>query len=51
MEQLGKIHKIIPITWACNVFPLSNFTVDLVETNIENYDIQFVTAIFAPTYL
>ena len=35
IEQLGKRHKIIPIPWACPVFPLANFTVSLVGTNIE----------------
>ena len=51
MEQLGKRHKIIPIPWACPVFPLANFTVALVETNIEKCNMQFVTATFAPPYL
>ena len=51
MGQLGKRHKEIPITLACRVFPLSNFTVDLVGTNIERCGMQFVTVTFAPTYL
>ena len=51
MEQLGKWHKIIPITWACPMFPLANFTVALVGTSIENFDIKFVTATSAPPYL
>ena len=51
MEKLGKQHKMIPIPWACPVFPLDSFTVDLVGKNIEKSDMQFVTATFAPTYL
>ena len=51
MEKLGKQHKIIPIPWACTVFTLVNFTVELVGMNIENCDMQFVTAKFAPPYL
>ena len=51
MAQLGKGHKMIPITWACPVFPLSSFTVAFFGANIEKCDIQFVTAIFAPPYL
>ena len=51
MEQLGKQHKIIPDPWACPVFPLSSFAVELVGTNIEKCDTQFVTATFAPPYL
>ena len=46
MEQLGNKHKIIPITWECPVFPLSSFTTALVGTNIENCDMQFLTATF-----
>ena len=34
IEQLGKRHKIIPIPWACTVFPLSNFKMALVGKNI-----------------
>ena len=49
MEHIGKRHKIIPIPWACLVFPLASFTVDLVGTNIEKCDMKFVTATFAPT--
>ena len=44
-------HKIIPIPLACPVFPLANFTVALVGTNIEKCDMQFVTATFTPPYL
>ena len=33
------------------MFPLANFTVALVGTNIEKCDMQFVTATFAPLYL
>ena len=51
MEQLGKRLKIIPIPWAFPVLPLANFTVVLVGKNVENCDIQFVTATFAPIYL
>ena len=46
MEQLVKRHEIIPIHWACRVFPLANFTVALVGTNIEKCDIQFLAATF-----
>ena len=41
-----KKHKIIPIHWTCPVFPLANFTLALVVTNIENCDMQFVTPSF-----
>ena len=51
MGQLGKRHKIIPIPWACPMFPLAIFKVTLVGTNIEKYDMQFVTAAFVPPYL
>ena len=51
MGKLGKINKIIPITWACLVFQLANFTVDLIGTNIEKCDMQFMTSTFAPPYL
>ena len=51
MEQLLKLHKIIPITWEFPVFPLANSTVSLVGKNIEKCDIQFVTTTFAPSYL
>ena len=51
MEQLGKRHKIIPINWACPVFPLAIFKVELVGTNIDKCDMQFVTAKFSPPYL
>ena len=51
MEQLEKRNKITPITWACPMFPLANFTVDLVGTDIENCDMKFVTEAFSPTSL
>ena len=51
MLQLGKRRKIILIPWVCPVFPLASFTVALVGENIENCDMQFVTAKFAPPYL
>ena len=51
IEQLGKRHKIIPIPWACPMFPSANFTVALVGTNIGKYDMQSVTATFAPLSL
>ena len=51
MEQLGRQHKIIPIPWACHMFPLSSFTVALVGTNIEKCDMKFVTVTFTPPYL
>ena len=51
LEPLVKMHKIIPITWACPVFPLANFTVVLVGTNIEKCDMQFVTEKLSPPYL
>ena len=51
MEQLGKQHKIIPIPRACPVFPLENFKVALVGTNIENCDMQFLTLTLTPPYL
>ena len=51
MGQFVKLHKTTPINWACTVFPLDNFTVDLVRTNIEKCDMQFATAIFAPPSL
>ena len=51
MAQLGKRHIIIPIPWECPVFPIANFTVALVGTNIEKCDIQFVTENNSPPYL
>ena len=51
MGQLVKFHKIITITWACPIFTLANFTLDLVGTNIEKCDMQFVTAKIYSTYL
>ena len=51
MKQLGKQHKIIPINWACTVFTLASFTVELVGTNIEKCDMKFVTAKLSPIYL
>ena len=50
MEKLVKQHTIIPITWACPMFTLANLTVALVGTNIEKWDMQFVTETFAPPY-
>ena len=38
MGQLGKRHKTIPITWEFLMFPLANFKLALVGTNIEKYD-------------
>ena len=51
MEQLGKRDKIIPIPWACPVFPLASFTLALVGTNIEKRDMKFVTEKFSPPSL
>ena len=51
MGQVGKRHKIIPITRACPWFPLANFTVDLVGENIEKCDMQSLTEKFNPPYL
>ena len=51
IEQLGKRHGIIPITWACPVFPLASFIVALVGINMENCDMQFLTPTFAFPYL
>ena len=50
-RTIGKRHKMIPIPWACPLFPLANFTVASVGTNIEKCDMQFVTSIFTPPYL
>ena len=50
MGQLGKLQTIITITWVCTVFPLANFTLDLVVMNIEKRDIQFVNPEFDPPY-
>ena len=43
MEQLGKWHKRILISWVYPVFPLTSFTVALVVTNIEKRYMQIVT--------
>ena len=51
MGQVVKLHKIIPILWACPMFPFANFALDLVCMNIEKFDMKFVTAAFAPPYL
>ena len=51
MEQLVKQNKIIPITWSCPMFPLSNFIVYLVGKNMEKCDMKFVTEILDPPYL
>ena len=51
MVNLVKRHKIIPIPWVCPVFPLANFTVALVGTNIEKCDIQFVIETIYPLSL
>ena len=51
MGQLVKKHKIIPIYWACPVFTLANFILDLVGMNIEKRDMQFVTPNCPPPYL
>ena len=51
MGQLVKQHKIIPMNWACPVFPLANVTLALVGENIEKCDMQFVTLKFSPPYL
>ena len=51
MEQLGKRHKTIPITWEYNVFTLASFTVALVGKNIEKCDMQFLTETFSTTSL
>ena len=48
IEPLGKQHKATPIPWERPVFQLDNFTVDLVKTNIEKCDMQFVTETFTP---
>ena len=50
MGQLGKQHKIRPNNWACPLFSIPNVTVALVGTNIDNYDMQLATPIFAPPY-
>ena len=47
MVQLGKQHKINPITWAYTVFPLANFTLGFAGTNIEKCDMKFVTPTFS----
>ena len=44
MVKLVKQHKITPITWACAVFPLENYRLDLAGTNIYKCDRQFVKA-------
>ena len=46
MEQSVNQHKINPITWAHNLFPLASLTVPFVGTNIEMCDMQSVTAAF-----
>ena len=51
MVQLVKQNKIIAITLSCNIFPLANLTLDLVSTNIEKRNMQFVTPALAPPYL
>ena len=51
MGKLVKQNKIIPITWECIVFTLADFTVELIDTNIEKCDMQFLTEIFIPPYL
>ena len=51
MEQLGKLHKKVPIILACPVFPLSSFIVALVGKNIEKCDMQFLAATFSPPSL
>ena len=51
LEPLVKMHKIIPIPWACHMFPLASFTVALVEPNIEKCDMRFVTVTLSPPYL
>ena len=35
MGHLEKVNKTIPIYWAYPMFPLDNFTLSLVETNIK----------------
>ena len=43
MGKLGKGHKIIPITWACPMFPLVNFTVAFVgEFQIPEVDFALI---------
>ena len=51
MEYLVKLYKKIPTSWACPVFLLASFKVALVGKNIENCDMQFVTATFDPLSL
>ena len=51
MEQLLKQHKIISINWACPMFPLASFKVDLVGGEIDKCDMQFLTATPYPLYL
>ena len=51
MGKLGKLHKIISITWEFPMFPLANFTSALVCKNIEKCDMKSVTPSFDPTYL
>ena len=51
MVHFVKQHKIIPIPWACPMFPLANFTLDLVGTNIEKCDMQFLNPTLSPPYL
>ena len=51
MGQLGKNHKRIPIAWECPVFLLANFTLALVDTNMENVTCKFVTSTLVPPYL
>ena len=34
LGQLGNMHKIIPITWACPVLPSENLILDLVRMKI-----------------
>ena len=42
MVKLVKRRKIIPIPWACPVFPVANFTLDLVGINTKNREIIFL---------
>ena len=51
MEQLGNQYKIIPIPWACPVFPLSSFIVAMVGADMEKCDMQFVIVTFDPPFL
>ena len=50
MGQLFKCYKIITIPWLYPMFPLADFTLTLVGTNIEKCDIQFSTPTFSPPY-